>query len=220
MRIAASRITLPTHRRSRRLKAYYDDKIALVREGKYLLATTKIVVDGIEVFHADIAIALITAGIIAITGGVTAVAAPIIVSAVAAAVRVTKVGAGVLRRTGDAARHGVAAGIFAIRLHRVDKSELDMPVARPHSHYERQVDTSRDLTDNERLLLNEENQGTTRPTDDAGQRGGAAAARRLKRDQDYDEIMASLPQGTAELAASAGASRAQRDARKLLMEAY
>ncbi|MDO5643650.1 MAG: hypothetical protein Q4G26_14855 [Paracoccus sp. (in: a-proteobacteria)] len=139
------------------IKAYYDDKIALIREGKYLLATTKILVDGIEVFHADIAIALIAAGIIAVTGGVTAVAAPIIVSAVAAAVRVTKVGAGVLRRTGDAVRHGAAASIFAIRIHRVDKSELDLPVARPHSHYERQVDTSRDLTNNERLLLNEEN---------------------------------------------------------------
>ncbi|PZO62526.1 MAG: hypothetical protein DI498_14870 [Paracoccus denitrificans] len=203
-----------------KIKSYYDDKIALVKEGKYLLASTKIVVDGIEVFHADIAIALIAAGIIAITGGITAIAAPIIVGAVAAAVRVVKVGAGVLRRTGYAARHGDASGVFSILVHKVDKSALDTPVARSQPHYDRRVDTSKDLTENERLLLNEENQGTTRPTDDAGQRGTGAASRLLKRDQDYDEIMASLPKGTAELAASAGASKAQRDARQTLITAY
>lgn len=202
------------------IQDYYNDKMALVREGKYLLASTKIVVDGIELFHADIAIALIAAGIIAITGGITAVMAPIIVGAVAAAVRVFKSGAGVLQRVGRASRHGEAASIFKVELYRVERSVLGQPEARPGVHYERDIDVSRDLTDNERRVLGEEDQGTTTATDDSGNTDAVSPARHLKRDQDYDEIMNILPAGTVELAASVGASKAQREARQALRDAY
>lgn len=203
-----------------KVKSYYDDKMALVAEGKYLVAAGKIVVDGVEVFHADIAIAIITAGVIAVTGGVTAAMAPLIASAVAAALRVVKVGAGVLQRTVGSMRQGVAGARFAIELRKVDVDALDMPVARPDPIYSHEVDVSRDLTPDERRLLNEENQGSTEATTDAGEDGNLTAARLSKRDKDYDEIMASLSPETVRRAAGNGTGLADIQARRQVMAAY
>lgn len=203
-----------------KVRDYYNEKMALIREGRYLYAAATIVVDGIEVFHADIVIAIITAAIIAITGGVTAVMAPIIASAVAAALRVVRVGAGVLRRSADEMRHGAAATVFSIQLRVVDPDVQGLPVARPQSHYERQVDVSRDLRDDEKLLLNEENQGSMQPTDDAGDEGSIAAGRMSQRDRDYDEIMESLSPETVRRAAAEGTDDLAIEARQEVMQAY
>ena len=202
------------------VKSYYDDKMALVREGKYLVAAGKIVVDGVEVFHADIAIAIITAGVIAVTGGVTAAMAPLIGAAVAAALRVVKVGAGVLQRSANSMRQGIAGARFAIELRKVDVDALDMPVARPEPIYSHEVDVSRDLTPDERRLLNEENQGSTEATTDAGEDGNLTAARISKRDKDYDEIMASLSPETIQRAAGRGTTDLDIEAREAVMQAY
>ncbi len=201
-------------------KDYYNDKMALVAEGKYLVAAGKIVVDGVEIFHVEIVVAIITAAVIAATGGVTVAMAPIIASAVAAAIRVVKVGAGVLRRSAEEMKHAAAAARFSIELRRVDASELNMPVARPESFYSREVDVSRDLTNDEKRLLNEENQGSTEPTDDAGDPGAVQATRLRRRDQEYDRIMARVSDRDVRMAAMAGNSPAQRRARTNLRDAY
>ncbi len=201
-------------------KDYYNDKIALVREGKYLVAAGKIVVDGIEVFHVEIVVAIITAAVIAATGGVTVGMTPIIASAVAAAIRVVKVGAGVLRRSADEMKHAAAAARFSIELRRVDASELNMPVARPAYFYSREIDVSRDLTNDEKRLLNEENQGSTEPTDDAGDPGSARAALISKRDEDYDSIRTAVTPAIMAKAAETGASAAHIAARRRLIQAY
>jgi len=202
------------------VKSYYDDKMALVAEGKYLVAAGKIVVDGVEVFHADIAIAIITAGVIAVTGGVTAAMAPLIASAVAAALRVVKVGAGVLQRSANSMRQGIAGARFAIELRKVDVDALDMPVARPEPIYSHEVDVSRDLTPDERRLLNEENQGSTEATDDAGDSGDVTASKRRQRDEDYDSITSTLTADELQAARSAGDSPRQLQARTKLINAY
>ncbi len=201
-------------------KDYYNDKMALVAEGKYLVAAGKIVVDGVEVFHVEIVVAIITAAVIAATGGVTVAMAPIIASAVAAAIRVFKTGAGVLRRSADKMAHGRAATLFRVEVRKVETSPLNTPVAQGDPIHSHDVDVARDLTDDEKRGLNEENQGSTEPTDDAGDPGSAAAAKRRQRDADYDEITAGLTPTQLRLAASAGASPAQIAARTKLRSAY
>ncbi len=201
-------------------KDYYNDKIALIKEGKYLVAAGKIVVDGLEVFHADIAIAIISAAVIAVTGAVTAVMAPIIVSAVAHAVRVVKAGAGVLRRAQDEMRHAAAATVFSVRLHIVEPNVQNIPSARPNYFYERQVDVSRDLTEDERFLLNEENQGSTSATDDAGDSANKQNSTRNMRDEDFDAISDRVGAENIRLAGMDGASPAQVNARSELVKAF
>lgn len=118
-------------------------------------------------------------------------------------------------------QHSPAANTFSIEISRVNSRELGVPVAQGRSHYQREARVPGDLHPKERRILDEGNQSTTKPTDDAGKSGsGALARRRFRRDKDFDDFMTNLPKGAAELAARPGVDDTQRRARRRLMETY
>ncbi len=149
------------------VKDYYEEKMVLVRSGRYLEAGGKILVDIAEVAHGEIVVAIISAAVIAATAGVTAVAAPLIRSAVALAIKVVKGSAGVINRTADKTRHAAAATVFWVQVSVVKPNALSrIPHVETRSFYERKIDVKSDLLPDERRLLNEVDQGGKTPTKD------------------------------------------------------
>jgi len=154
------------------ITSYYHEKMDLIRNGQWLLATGQITVD-IAVFAAEeVVVAGIVTAIIAITGGLAVGMALALRGAVRMALSVARQGTRTVRRVN-------ATWDFRIELRKIEPGVLysnPAPInitATRKLDYEHDVNVQTDLTPDERLAMGEGGQGSTRPDTDSPENGDA-----------------------------------------------
>lgn len=152
------------------IRGYYEDKMALIQNGQWLLAAGQITVD-VALFAAEeIVIAGIVTAIIGLTGGLAIGMALALRGAVRAALSTVSRGARVVRNVR-------ANYVVTIELRRVEPGILSSnPIPLNFSigrklDYEKTIDVEHDLTPDERRAMGEGGQGSTEPDADAPEAG-------------------------------------------------
>lgn len=148
------------------IKSYYDEKMALIANGQWLLAVGTTAVDLALAVAEEVIVDGIVVAIIAISGGIAAGMGLALRSAVRLMITVGAKGA-------RGIRGGRAARAFKIELRKVEVGDLSseaMPfnvTAGPKLPYEKTIDVDADLTDAERRAVGEGGQGSHDPDADA-----------------------------------------------------
>lgn len=169
------------------VKNYYEENMALIRNGQWLLATGRIAVDAAIFAAEEVVVAGIVTAIIGVTGGMAAGIAIVLRSAVRAMLSVVRTGTRVVRNVR-------ASYVFKIELRKVEPGVLysnpipfNVTVSRKLD-YHKEIDVETDLTPDERSAVGEGGQGSLEPDADAPESGSAGGREHAKaRDEDGDE---------------------------------
>lgn len=156
------------------VRKYYEENMALIRNGQWLLATGRIAVDAAIFAAEEVVVAGIVTAIIGVTGGLAAGMAIVLRSAVRGMLSVVRTGTRVVRNIR-------ANYVFRIELRKVEPGVLysnpipfNVTVGRK-LNYEKVIDVEKDLTPNERRAVGEGGQGSLEPDADAPEAGARSA---------------------------------------------
>ncbi|RVV96498.1 hypothetical protein EKE94_18420 [Mesobaculum littorinae] len=152
------------------VRAYYEENMALIRNGQWLLATGRIAVDAAVFAAEEVVVAGIVTAVIGLTGGLAAGMALALRSAVRMAFSIVRQGTRVVR-------HVRANYVFRITLTKVEPGMLysnpfPMSVqAGRRINYSKDIDVETDLTPDEARAYGEGGQGSMEPDVDAPEQG-------------------------------------------------
>ena len=152
------------------VKKYYNDNMALIQNGQWLLATGRIAIDAAIFAAEEIIVSGIVAAVVGLTGGLALGMALALRSAVRLALNVVKQGSRTVRNVR-------AAYVFRITLNKIEPGMLTsnrIPLNATSVRrvdYEKVVDVEVDLTPNERRAVGEGGQGSTVRDPDASEQG-------------------------------------------------
>lgn len=141
------------------VRKYYEENMALIRNGQWLLATGRLAVDAALFAAEEVVVTGIVTAIIGITAGVAAGMALMLRSAVRAMLSVV--------RTGTRVVHKIRANyVFRIELRKVEPGVLySNPIpfnvtVKRKLNYRKTIDVEKDLTPDERHAMGEGAQGS------------------------------------------------------------